>query len=247
MPFDLPILTAAFLAGLMGSVHCLAMCGGIAAGLGAASTAGRGTRPALSAAATLNLGRVSGYVLAGAAVGLLGMGLQHVPGVLVLQTPLRVALGTVLMLIALRVAGVGERWNLLNRVSVPVWRWLSPLQRRLLPAHSLPRRWALGMFWGWLPCGLSGSLLFVAWLEAHALHGALVMLAFGLGTLPAMIPLTFSGARLGRRFAGPRQRRVAAAMIFLAGALTAAAPWLMHVPALHSVLVLLGCRSVAGA
>lgn len=244
MPIDLLTLMAAFLSGLMGSVHCLAMCGGIATGLGAASTIGPGARPALVAATTINLGRVSGYALAGAVVGGIGMGLGRVVNMLAWQTTLRVALGVVLMLVALRVAGVGDRWNALSRVSLPMWRWLAPLQRRLVPAHTLPRRWALGMLWGWLPCGLSGSLLLVAWLEAHVLHGALVMIAFGLGTLPAMLPLTFSGARMGRRFAGPGQRRLAAAAIFAAGLLTASAPWLMQIPALHSTLELLGCRSV---
>lgn len=244
MPIDLLTLTAAFLSGLMGSVHCLAMCGGIATGLGAASVGAPGARSALEAATTLNVGRVSGYALAGAFVGWIGMGLGRVFDVLAWQTVLRVGLGLVLMLIALRVAGLGDRWNALSRLGVPMWRWLAPLQRRLVPAQTLPRRWALGVLWGWLPCGLSGSLLLVAWLEANVWHGALVMVAFGLGTLPAMVPLTFSGARLGRRFARPAQRRTAAAMIFAAGLLTATAPWLMQVPALHSILAALGCRSV---
>lgn len=245
MPLDLLTLTAAFLGGLMGSVHCLAMCGGIATGLGAASGAGVAARPAWNAAATLNAGRVAGYALAGALAGALGLGLQRIAGFIDLQLPLRVALGVVLMAVALRVAGVGDRWNALNRIGAPLWRRLQPLQRRLLPAHTPMRRIALGVLWGWLPCGLSGSLLLVAWLEAHALHGALVMLAFGLGTLPVMVPLTYSGTRLDRGVARARNRRVAAAVIFVAGALTAAAPWLVQLPALHAVLTLLGCRSVA--
>lgn len=46
------------------------------------------------------------------------------------------------------------------------------------------------MLWGWLPCGLSTTLLAAAWLQADALNGALTMAAFGLGTLPMMLPLT---------------------------------------------------------
>ena len=53
------------------------------------------------------------------------------------------------------------------------------------------------MLWGWLPCGLSATVLLAAWLQASAVHGALLMLAFGAGTLPAMVPLTWSGARIG--------------------------------------------------
>lgn len=244
MPFDLITLSAAFLSGLMGSVHCAAMCGGIAASLGSAGAARLAAGPALSSAVTINLGRVSGYALAGGAVGLLGMGLQRVVDMAAWQTALRAALGIVLMLVALRVAGLADRWTALARLGIPFWRWIAPLQRRLMPPDTLLRRLTLGMLWGWLPCGLSGSLLLVAWLEAHAVHGAAVMIAFGLGTLPAMVPLTFSGARLGRWFARSRQRLAAASAIFLAGLLTALGPWLAHMSALHPVLELLGCRSV---
>ena len=60
------------------------------------------------------------------------------------------------------------------------------------------KRLGLAVLWGWLPCGLSTTLLAAAWLQASALNGALTMAAFGLGTLPVMLPLTWSGARLGR-------------------------------------------------
>lgn len=244
MPIDLLTLIAALASGVMGSVHCMAMCGGIATGLGAASASSPDARSLLAMSTTLNLGRVCGYAVAGALAGSVGMGMSRVIDVLAWQTALRVGLGMALMLIALRVAGVGDRWNALSRVSALVWRGLAPLQRRLVPARTLPRRWALGMLWGWMPCGLSGSLLLVAWLEADAVHGALVMVAFGVGTLVAMVPLTFSGARLGGRFAQPGRRRAAAALIFSMGLITAAAPWLVHVPALHAALAALGCRSV---
>jgi sulfite exporter TauE/SafE len=243
VPLDLVTLGAAFMAGLMGSVHCMAMCGGIATGLSAASAGAGGMRPALASAFALNLGRVSGYALAGAVVGAFGGGLVRVAAAPAWQAAWRVALGVALMLIALRVAGAGDRWNLLGRLGAPAWRLLAPLQRRLLPARTWPRRVALGVLWGWLPCGLSSSLLFVAWLEADAAHGALVMLAFGAGTLPAMVPLTWSGARGSAALA--QRRRTFALLIFLAGLLTAGAPWLMQVPALHPLLAALGCRPLA--
>jgi sulfite exporter TauE/SafE len=100
------------------------------------------------------------------------------------------------------------------------------------------------MLWGWLPCGLSSSLLIVAWLEADALHGGLVMAAFGLGTLPTILPLTWSGARM-HHWLGHRQgRRYAASLVLLAGLLTLAAPWLVGLPVMHELLAALGCRSL---
>lgn len=243
MPLDLMTLGAAFLSGLMGSVHCVAMCGGIATGLSAAAAAPGAARPALDSALALNLGRIGGYGLAGAAVGAFGGGLVRLAEAPAWQMAWRVALGLALMQIALRVAGAGDRWNILGRLGAPMWRALAPLQRALLPAHNWPRRIALGVLWGWLPCGLSSSLLFVAWLQADAVHGALVMLIFGAGTLPAMVPLTWSGTRTTLALA--HRRRASAVAIFLAGLLTAGAPWLMQVPALHAVLAALGCRPLA--
>ena len=86
-------------------------------------------------------------------------------------------------------------------------------------------------------CG--GTLLAAAWLQADARNGALTMAAFGLGTLPLMLPLTWSGARLGQRL--QRWRVATGSVVLAAGLLTLAAPWLVAVPSLHRWLVLLGC------
>ena len=73
MPVDSLTLMAALLSGLLGGVHCAAMCGGIATGFSAMSPHG-----GLWQAVQVNLGRVSGYVLAGAIVGGFGGGLLRV-------------------------------------------------------------------------------------------------------------------------------------------------------------------------
>lgn len=236
MPIDWLVLLAALLAGLLGGLHCAAMCGGIATGF-SAMTRGGGWREAVE----VNLGRVGGYALAGALVGGLGNGLLKLWRIDTLGLGLRVAVGLVLVLVALRLYGYASRLPFMPRAGAHFWRWLQPLQRRLVPADRFWRRIVLGMIWGWLPCGLSMSLLTAAWLQASAQNGALTMIAFGLGTLPMMIPLTWSGARLGRWLQRPPLRRAAAAMVLLAGLTTLAAPWLMQVPALHPILAALGC------
>src|SRR3546814_10842885 len=101
-----------------------------------------------------------------------------------------------------------------------MWQWLLPLQRRLLPANTHARRIGLGVLWGWLPCGLSTTLLAAAWLQADARNGALTMAAFGLGTLPMMLPLTWSGARMKLWLQPGRWRITAALLVLLAGLLT---------------------------
>ena len=239
MPFDLLTLTAALLTGLMGGLHCAAMCGGIATGLAAQSPRG-----GLPTAFALNGGRVLGYVLAGAIVGGFGGGLLALARSEGLATTLRVAMGVVLVLVALRLLWP-LRLGALGKAGAWLWRGLQPVQARLLPKAGPWRPWVQGLFWGWLPCGLSTTVLAAAWLEASALHGALLMLAFGIGTWATMIPLTWSGARLGGLLARRGWRIAAAAVVATAGVLTMLGPWLAAQPALHSVLEALGCRSLA--
>jgi sulfite exporter TauE/SafE len=235
MPIDLIALGGALLAGLVGSVHCVAMCGGIATGF---APFGADRKAAGRVALTTNLGRVSGYVLAGLIVGGFGHGLVALFRIEPLMFALRALAGLVLILIALRALGLTGRFRVLGAAGEALWSMVRPLQARLLPANTFARRFGLGMVWGWMPCGLSGTLLTVAWLQATAPGGGAIMAAFGLGTLPTMLPLTYSGARWVAR---PGQRRLAGVLMLLAGLVTLAAPWLMQVPALHDALAALGC------
>ena len=237
MPIDWLTLGAALLTGLMGGVHCAAMCGGIATGFSA-----MGPRASWKYAVEPNLGRVLGYVAAGAIAGGIGHGIVDLAQLDRLAWTLRAAVGLVLVVVALRLL---DRHGRLSFLAVPgasgAWQRLRPLQRRLLPANTSAKRIGLGMLWGWMPCGLSTTMLAAAWLQADARNGALTMAAFGLGTLPLMVSLTWSGARLGQRLQRGGWRIVIALLVLAAGLLTIASPWLMQVPAMHSLLTALGC------
>ncbi|ULU26891.1 sulfite exporter TauE/SafE family protein [Dyella terrae] len=150
-------------------------------------------------------------------------------------------MGLVLMVVALRLLDQQGRLRFLGRPGAHLWRWLQPLQRRLLPANTVWRRLLAGMLWGWMPCGLSATMLAAAWLQASAMKGVVTMAAFGVGTWLVMVPLTWSGARVGRWLQRPGARRGAAAFVLLAGVMTMAGPWLMQVPSLHGVMGWLGC------
>ena len=244
MLIDWLVISAALLAGLFGGVHCAAMCGAIATSLSFGQKAASPAAQWLQALQP-NLGRVLGYTLAGAFVGGIGHGLvavaQH-PG---LMLSMRIAVGAMMLLVAVRLLDPRGRFNPLYKPANVLWARLQPLQRALLPADTLYKRVGIGLLWGWLPCGLSATLLATAWLQASATGGALTMLAFGLGTLPVMLPLTWSGARIGQRLQRGGLRNAAGVLILLAGLVTIAAPWLMQVPALHGVLSALGCRPLA--
>jgi sulfite exporter TauE/SafE len=239
MSIDVLAVSAALLTGVLGGVHCAAMCGGIATGLSMWSP-----RHGLLASVQLNAGRVLGYVLAGALVGGIGDGVLRLFEWQALVIATRMAMGMVLVLTALRLFDQRGRLRLPGRPGVQLWRWLQPLQRRLLPAHTAPRRIVAGMLWGWMPCGLSATMLAAAWLQASALNGAATMAAFGLGTWLVMVPLTWSGARVGRWMQHTSARRSVAGFVLLAGVVTMAGPWLMHVPSLHGLMGWLGCESL---
>lgn len=244
MLIDWLVVGAALMAGLLGGVHCAAMCGAIATSL---SFGQKASTPAAQWLQALqpNLGRVLGYTLAGALVGGVGHGLVALAQIPALMFGMRLGVGLLMIVVALRLLDPSGRFNPLARPANALWRRLQPLQRTLLPADTALKRIGIGLLWGWLPCGLSATLLATAWLQASALNGALTMAAFGLGTLPVMLPLTWSGARLGQRLQRGGLRTAAGILVLFAGGLTIAAPWLMQVPALHGVLSALGCRPLA--
>ncbi|PJK07166.1 hypothetical protein CO612_00875 [Lysobacteraceae bacterium NML71-0210] len=239
MPIDWLVLGSAWLTGLLGGVHCAAMCGGIATGFGVSAK-----RKGLSDAALVNLARVLGYVLAGVIAGGVGGGILAAARLPWLATGSRMLVGGVLILAALRLLLPAAKVAFIARPGQRAWQFLQPLQRRLLPANTPGKRFMLGMLWGWLPCGLSTTMLAAAWLQASAWHGGMTMLAFGLGTLPLMVPLTWSGARMMRWLQQRHWRVLMGVLVLLAGVLTLAAPWLMQVPALHGFLSAMGCRSM---
>jgi sulfite exporter TauE/SafE len=239
MPIDWLVIGGALLSGLLGGAHCAAMCGGIATGLSVRQRGGWWV------ALQPNLGRVAGYVLAGAIVGGFGHALLDFARMPQLALALRASVGVVLVVAALRLLDRHGHLGFLRAPGGRLWQWLRPLQRGLLPADTPLKRVTLGLLWGWMPCGLSTTLLAAAWLQASALHGGLTMAAFGLGTLPVMLPLTWAGARFGQRLQRGGWRTALGTVVLVAGIATLSAPLLVHAPGVHGVLEALGCRSLA--
>ena len=68
-----------------------------------------------------------------------------------------------------------------------LWKHIQPVTKYLLPINSFGKALMFGVVWGWLPCGLVYSALLFSLSAGSAINGMLVMLFFGLGTLPAML------------------------------------------------------------
>lgn len=130
-----------------------------------------------------------------------------------------VHVGCVVLSIALGVYFVSGRRLLgfLERWGSRFWQHLAPLTHRFLPVRRPHHALALGMLWGWLPCGLVYMVLPVAWATASPLQGALVMTVFGLGTAPAMLTVGIGGAGLRTRLRRPLVRRLAGAALIASG------------------------------
>jgi uncharacterized protein len=187
----------ALLIGLWSTGHCLAMCGGLAVAAGQSNRQNLNNTPAQRGLELLTwqLGRALSYTLMGLLVGAFGsFFLANAPLVLVRQSAFVFAN---LMLIALGLH-VAQLWSgivHLERMGQLLWKLIAPWatatlipetpQRRHRPTQLI-RALRAGALWGWLPCGLVYSMLITASVTGSASSGAVWMLAFGLGTVPAL-------------------------------------------------------------
>ena len=207
-------LIGAFLAGLLGGLHCFAMCGGWIA---AVSRPGATIplQPAFqlrTGQVAAHAGRLTTYVLLGAAFGAAG-GAAFAIAIAPLQRGMYVAANVLLLLLALSLVVRGGAFGALERAGLAAFRKLLPAVTRLAPRAGIAPRYALGGVWGFTPCMLVYGVLPVALLAGSAMDGALVMLAFGLGTLPNLLAAGWTLARSQRWFADARYRYAAAAII----------------------------------
>jgi sulfite exporter TauE/SafE len=185
-------LLTAFLAGLLGGTHCVGMCGGIVAAM---SLQG-GKRQPLSFHLGYNFGRLASYAAAGALAGLIGSAAFLSERLLPVQTGLYVLAQIVLILMGLYLAGLSRAVLWLERAGGGLWQRLQPIFGRLLPIRDFSGAVGAGLVWGWLPCGLVYSVLVVALASGGLASGALLMLAFGLGTLPNLLAMGWAAERL---------------------------------------------------
>lgn len=180
---------ALFLVGLLGGTHCVGMCGGI---VGALSM---GAPARWSMHFAYNAGRIASYAAAGALAGALGAASLGLDGALPIRFLLYFLANLMLVALGLYLIGVTRALAFSERFGQHLWRRIQPLTRRFLPARSMAQAFPLGLLWGWLPCGLVYSALTSALTAGSPGRGALLMLAFGLGTLPNLL---LAGIVLGR-------------------------------------------------
>jgi len=212
-------LSAALIAGVAGSAHCFAMCGSLAGAFGMRARAiGTDSRGAFGNALSYHVGRLSGYTVAGVICGLLGATLQAVLDLARIGSWLRIASGVLLLLVALRMLSPWNPLRWLETLGAKFWRSLQPLTQKTGALNGRAQALALGFLWGWLPCGLVYSMLLFAALSGNAWHGGAILLAFGLGTLPAMLTSTVLASHVQRLLSNRWPRFASGILLLLLGA-----------------------------
>ncbi|HEX7373458.1 MAG TPA: sulfite exporter TauE/SafE family protein [Steroidobacteraceae bacterium] len=214
-------LWSAFLAGLAASGHCASMCGGVAGALALRRPdASPGSKLAMGLA--YNLARVASYALAGALVGLLGHLVLHSLDIGLLAVVFRVFAGLIMLAVAGRLLFGWRLLDPLEAAGAGLWRRVLPWAGRQGRTGGIGGAVGLGLAWGWLPCGMTYSMLMLAGMTGGAASGAAVMAAFGAGTLPSMVTATVAFERiaavLGRR---ATLRNVAGVLLLAFGLWTA--------------------------
>jgi sulfite exporter TauE/SafE len=224
-------LFSAFIIGLLGSGHCIAMCGGITTMLTSAlPSSNKYTQQQIlinnqnapfksSSKTTLvicyNIGRIASYTFIGAIVGLTGSVAAKNIGMPI--AGLRMFSAIFIVLLGLY---IGQWLMWLNRVEAVgkyLWRYVSPLANKAIPVSSPAKALTLGAVWGWLPCGLVYSSLTWSLASGNMLTGASIMLFFGLGTLPALLTLSIGFNSIKNNLVKPAFKKTMALVLISFG------------------------------
>ena len=204
----IPELAAAFGIGLAGAGHCLGMCGGISSALGLGGVSSPATTFAYHG------GRVASYTMLGAVLGAAAGSINIAPWTI----GLRYLAGFLMISMGL---SIGNWWNgisVLERAGAVVWQPVQRLSKSFIPVRHPGQALALGACWGLMPCGLIYSALAFAATAQDSGESALRMLAFGVGTLPAMVTVTLGARSISSLLRATSFRRLLAILLIIAGA-----------------------------
>jgi sulfite exporter TauE/SafE len=201
---------AVFLVGLLGGVHCIGMCGSLV-GILTSQLPKHGARWPFHLA--YNGGRLASYTVAGALAGSIGQAGLLLRDAVPVQHLLFALSSFMLIALGLYLAGIWSMVRRIEQLGGVLWQRIQPLTRRLFPIATPLRALLLGMLWGWLPCGLVYSVMITALASGHAQSGALIMLAFGLGTLPNLLAIGLFWESIKSWVQSPRVRLVAGLLV----------------------------------
>lgn len=230
-------LFSAFIIGILGSGHCIAMCGGITSMLTSAlpPTSSKysshkhttqqipvnnqgnsfNNNNKIVLVICYNIGRIASYAFIGALVGFTGsIAAKNIGAPL---ASLRIISATFMILLGLYL-GQWLMWlNRIEAIGKHLWQYISPLASKAIPVNSPIKALTLGAVWGWLPCGLVYSTLTWALASGSMVTGASIMFFFGLGTLPALLTLSIGFTGIKNNLVKPAIRKTMALILISFG------------------------------
>ncbi|RLA55873.1 MAG: sulfite exporter TauE/SafE family protein, partial [Gammaproteobacteria bacterium] len=186
------------------------MCGGVAAALNL------GGQRSLAVTLSYHSGRISSYTLLG---GLLGLAANSID-IAAWTMSLRYLAGLLLIGMGLYIADWWRGMALLERAGAKLWQPVQHLSSRWLPVRRWPQGFALGLCWGLMPCGLIYSSLAWAATAQNVATSAVMMLLFGLGTLPAMLATSLGADQLQAFLRRRGLKRLIAVLLIVSGVWT---------------------------
>jgi sulfite exporter TauE/SafE len=211
---ELPLI---FIGGLLGSSHCIGMCGPLALALGMPESR---VTANLRRQLVFSVGRICTYGFAGALAAFAGLWLSQWSWLAVdVQAALAIVGGVALVLLGLTTAGIlprmGLDWLAPQSCSAAVWL------KTLLTSPKLPSAFLAGVFTGFIPCGLVYAFLAMAAGTGDVVRGWLVMVTFGAGTVPLLV-ITGCGGSVLSITSRARVLRVAAWCVVITGVISIA-------------------------
>jgi sulfite exporter TauE/SafE len=218
---------AAFAMGLFSSLHCIGMCGSIIGtlSLSLSPEVRNNKRVFFSYVLNYNLGRIFSYSMAGIVVGFAQYFLTLPFSEGEAHRFLQIFAALIMSSAGLYIGGWFPRFAYIEKLGARWWKVVEPYGRKLIPVKTRTQALLFGMIWGWLPCGLIYTALALAATTGDITHSVLTMLAFGLGTLPAVMGFGIMTNMLSRLSQMQRFKQVVG-ILFIFIALLAAFPWL---------------------
>ncbi|MCK5871951.1 MAG: sulfite exporter TauE/SafE family protein [Methylococcales bacterium] len=217
----------AFMMGLISSIHCIGMCGSTIGTLtlSLSSTVRNNKKKLFFFVLSYNIGRISSYAIAGALVGLLGTLLKFPLSELQAYRTMQLFSGVIMAGSGFYIAGWFPRFAYIERLGAKFWRLIEPLGHQLIPVKTRLHAILFGMVWGWMPCGLVYSALTLSASTGDVLRSCFSMLAFGLGTLPAVMGVGIMTGILTKLSRMSRFKQIIG-ILLITLALLAVFPWL---------------------
>lgn len=191
-----PLIAMGFTTGLLGAGHCIGMCGGL---VGALSLSATGRRSGWSFHLLYNAGRLVTYTLIGALVGWLGSALAYTDRFHTITRTLLVASDLFIILVGFGTAGLFAGLNIARLDFPGPLRAMTKTVQRLRQLPPAVAALPLGLLFGFLPCGYLYAVAITAAQSADVTTGALMLLAFGIGTVPALLLFGTATQWLGTR------------------------------------------------